>query len=95
MFKFSEIKKSFLIALWFMFLTFPIMVIRVNTIYNTIEWRWGRMAMVGVGAFLISFLWRFLMKRKELGKKKTETGEETHVSLFRRLLSDKKISIPV
>jgi branched-chain amino acid transport system permease protein len=94
MFKFSEIKKSFLIALWFMFLTFPIMVIRVNTIYNTIEWRWERMAMVGVGAFLISFLWRFLMKRKELGKKKTETGEEADVSLFRRLLSDKKISIP-
>jgi branched-chain amino acid transport system permease protein len=32
MFSFSEIKKSILVALWFMFLTFPIMVIRVNTI---------------------------------------------------------------
>jgi branched-chain amino acid transport system permease protein len=36
----GEIKKALLTSLWFMFLTFPIMVIRVNTIYKTIEWRW-------------------------------------------------------
>ena len=47
MFSLNEIKKSFLIALWFMFLTFPIMVIKVNTIYKTIEWRWERIFMVG------------------------------------------------
>ena len=66
MFRFSEIKKSFLVALWLMFLTFPIMVIRVNTIYKTIEWRWERMFMVGIGAFFLSFLWRYLHKRKEV-----------------------------
>jgi branched-chain amino acid transport system permease protein len=94
MFKFSEIKKSLLVAVWFMFLTFPIMVIRVNTIYKTIEWRWERMYMVGVGAFLISFLWRFLMKRKETGKKKAEAGEETRGSIFQRIMSNKKIVVP-
>ena len=41
-----------------------------NTIYKTIEWRWERMAMVGIGAFFLSFVWRYLMKRKETGKKK-------------------------
>ena len=55
MFSFNEIRKSFLVALWFMFLTFPIMVIRVNTIYKTIEWRWERMLMVGIGAFFPLF----------------------------------------
>ena len=52
-----------------MFLTFPIMVIRVNTIDNIVEWRWERMFMVGIGSFVLSFLWRYLLKRKELGKK--------------------------
>lgn len=28
----NELRKSFLVSLWFMFLTFPIMVIRVNTV---------------------------------------------------------------
>ena len=44
----QEIKKSFLVSLWFMFLTFPIMVIKVNTIEQTIDWRWWRMAGVGL-----------------------------------------------
>ena len=52
-----------------MFLTFPIMVIRVNTIDNIVEWRWELMFMVGIGSFFLSFLWRFLLKRKEIGKK--------------------------
>jgi len=94
MFTFNEIKKSFLVALWFMFLTFPIMVIRVNTIYKTIEWRWERMYMVGIGAFFLSFVWRYLMKRKETGKKKAEAGEAVKVSLFQRALHEKKFYVP-
>jgi branched-chain amino acid transport system permease protein len=94
MFKLNEIKKSFLVSLWFMFLTFPIMVIRVNTIYKTIEWRWERMIGVGIAAFFLSFLWRYLLKRKEVGKKKEETSELEHVSIFHRVIKDKKIYFP-
>jgi branched-chain amino acid transport system permease protein len=90
----NEIKKSFLVALWFMFLTFPIMVIKVNTIYKTIEWRWERMAMVGVGAFILSFVWRYLIKRKETGKKEKDAAELERVTLFHRVAKDKKIYIP-
>ncbi len=35
-----EFKQSLIIAFWFMILTFPIMVIKVNTIENTIVFRW-------------------------------------------------------
>ena len=65
----SEFKKSFFISLWFMLLTFPIMVIRVNTIEKVIEWRWRNMALVGIGSFLLSFVWRLLLNRKERGRK--------------------------
>ena len=42
MISFAEIKKSFLVSLWFMFLTFPIMVIRVNTVENIVEEHYSR-----------------------------------------------------
>jgi branched-chain amino acid transport system permease protein len=94
MFRFNEIKKSFLVALWLMFLTFPIMVIRVNTIYNTIEWRWERMFMVGIGTFFLSFLWRYLIKKKEAGRKKAESEESGTLPLAQRLIKNRRFSVP-
>ena len=93
MFSLNEIKKSALIALWFMFLTFPIMVIKVNTIYKTIEWRWERIFMVGIGAFVLSFVWRYLIKRKEAGIKKADIGEERQ-TIVQRITENRKIYYP-
>ncbi len=94
MFRLNEIKKSFLVALWLMFLTFPIMVIRVNTIDDIIEWRWKRMFMVGIGTFFLSFLWRYLHKRKEAGKKEVTFEESGTLPLAQRLIKDRRFSIP-
>ena len=65
-FSLKEMKKSLIISLWFMILTFPIMVIKVNTIENTIIWRWGSLAGMGIGSFLMSTLWRYLLDRKKM-----------------------------
>ena len=87
----DEIKKSFLASLWFMFLTFPLMVIRVNTVTDTVEWRWLNMALVGIGAFVLSMLWRYLLKRQAEGSKK----EKKHgPGLIQTLLQDKRITLP-
>ncbi len=94
MFVYEEIKKSFLVSIWFMFLTFPIMVIRVNTVENIVEWRWERMFMVGIGSFLLSFVWRYLMKRKETGEKKADEGETGAISWNQRLAREPRIYIP-
>lgn len=69
MFKLSEIKKSLVVALWFIFLTFPIMVIKVNTIENLIIWRWDNMLMVGIGSFAVSLVWRYFQEDKGAGRK--------------------------
>jgi len=90
----EEIKKSFFVSIWFMFLTFPIMVIRVNTINNIVEWRWERMFWVGIGSFFLSFVWRYLLKRKELGSKKTDLGEVDRISWSQRIYGDRRFSIP-
>lgn len=94
MIRFEEIKKSFLVSLWFMFLTFPIMVIRVNTIYKKVEWRWINLLFIGVGSFLLSFVWRYLMKRKELGKKKQDVDIEGKVPFQQRIFENRKIYLP-
>ncbi|MEE8440267.1 MAG: branched-chain amino acid ABC transporter permease [Spirochaetia bacterium] len=60
-----ELRKSAGLALWFAVLTFPLMIIRVNTITNTIEWRWERLILIGVGGFLGSFIWNFFLSRQK------------------------------
>ena len=90
----DEIKKSFLTALWFMFLTFPVMVVRVNTIDNIVEWRWRRMFFVGIGVFFFSFLWRYMIRRKEAGIKQAEQGEANAPTLTQRLLGNRRLTVP-
>ncbi len=87
----DEFKKSFLASIWFMFLTFPIMVIRVNTVTDTVEWRWHNMALVGMGAFLLSMLWRYMLKRQTDGTKKEKTEGPGRIQ---QLLQKKEFFLP-
>lgn len=90
----SEFKKSLIISLWFMLLTFPIMVIRVNTIEKVVEWRWWNMAFIGIGSFLLSFVWRYLLGRKEKGRKLAEAGSVEVRPFSQRLLDEPRIYRP-
>lgn len=91
----AEIKQSFLTALWFMFLTFPIMVIRVNTVEDIIEWRWRNMAGVGAAFFFLSFIWRYLIRRKESGRRRTETDAEKNTATTQSLVRNRKALLPI
>jgi branched-chain amino acid transport system permease protein len=90
----NELKKSFLVSLWFMFLTFPIMVIRVNTVENIIQWRWANLFLVGIGSFVLSAVWRYLIRRKEMGIHETEVDGVSRVTLSQRLLRDRRFTMP-
>jgi branched-chain amino acid transport system permease protein len=72
MFTIQEIKRSFLISLWFVFLTFPIMVIRVNSIEKTVHWRWENIIYVAIGSFFLSMIFRYFLHRREM-----QSGDET------------------
>ncbi len=91
MIKKKEIKQSFLISLWAIILTFPIMIIKVNTIKHTIDWRWWNILYVAVGAFFASLLWNYFLRRKE-NKKKQDT--EDSIPLVHRMLQNKKFRLP-
>lgn len=53
----KKVIKSLLVSLWFMFLTFPIMVIKVDTINDIIVWRWMNALYIGGGVLLLQGLW--------------------------------------
>lgn len=71
MFTFEELKRSLTVSVWFVFLTFPLMVIRADPLESTIEWRWMNMVWVALGSFSISLFSRWMFKYKE----KRQTAE--------------------
>jgi branched-chain amino acid transport system permease protein len=86
-FKFKELRTSFFIALWIMLITFPIMIIRVNTITETIDWRWSNLIGIGVGSFIVSHLWRFLLERVPQERKRPEKTVTHETSRLRTIVS--------
>jgi branched-chain amino acid transport system permease protein len=92
----DNIKQSVLVSLWFVFLTFPLMVVKVNTLKSIVEWRWINMLWVAIGAFVLSFIWRWAMARRQLKSKEAELGEEESIKpgIWQRLLEDPKIFKP-
>jgi len=84
-----------------MVLTFPVMVIKVNTIEDVVEWRWSRMAVVGIGVFFLSALYRYLLYRRKMGARRDLKapklklpGMKNSLTLDTAFFSRKEIAIP-
>ncbi len=60
----KELKKALGVALWFVFLTFPIMVIKVDPIERIIRYRWENAAYVAIVAFTAYLVMSFFKMRK-------------------------------
>ncbi len=96
MVNFQQIKKSLLIGIWFVFLTFPIMVIKVNTLDKVIVWRWWNMLYIGVAAFILSLIGSGWKNRKDAQRKKNDSSEQQEKKRrFRLALRQPKIYVPV
>ncbi len=67
MFSLKEIQRCLLLSLWFVFLTFPIMVIKVDPFERIVHWRWENILYVAVGSFFLSLIFRMLLRKTEGG----------------------------
>ncbi|MGL1891095.1 MAG: branched-chain amino acid ABC transporter permease [Spirochaetaceae bacterium] len=65
--KLEILKKSLINAVLGMLLTFPIVVLKVNTIDKIITWRWLLMLVVGAVIAGISYLWILQQERQRAG----------------------------
>ena len=63
----NMILRALMVSVWFMALTFPLVVLKVDALNDTILFRWENMASIGVGAFVLSIFWRWSMERKARG----------------------------
>ena len=97
MFPLKEFKKSLLVALWFVALTFPLMVIQVDPIERIVNWRWNNMFFVAIGSFVLSVVGKAFFARKEqqLSKKRTAQNEEVQDTIFQRVLREPRYLWPI
>jgi branched-chain amino acid transport system permease protein len=72
----KNLKQSLAVALWFIFLTFPLMVVKVNTSEQLVQWRWLNILWVGLGTFVLSFVWRYALARKEARQMAAQSGQD-------------------
>ena len=56
--------RSLMVSLWFMALTFPLLVVRVSPLDGSIELRLKNALILGVSIFVLSFVWRALLAVK-------------------------------
>jgi len=61
----KKLRNSFLNALWMMLLTFPIMVIKVDLKEFSVTWRWMNLLWIGIGTFVISWIWSYFISRRD------------------------------
>lgn len=87
----KELRKAVLTSLWFVFLTFPIMVIKVDPIERTVHWRWENAFYMATGTFAIYLLVTFLKFRKEKRQenKESDVPQEQPLSLLHRMLENR------
>ncbi|MCI5131827.1 MAG: branched-chain amino acid ABC transporter permease, partial [Candidatus Electrothrix sp. EH2] len=95
---FTHLKNAFLVSLWFCFLTFPIMVIKVNPYEETVIWRWQNMLYVGLASFFLYLISRFFLSWKagQQEKKKAQPSPENNKKNWQQvLLNEPKVFLPI
>ena len=84
----KDLKKGILTSLWFVFLTFPIMVIKVNPIERTVEWRWLNALYMAAGTFCVYLLVKYYQHRKE-NQVSDNSKKEQSATLIHRIIENK------
>jgi branched-chain amino acid transport system permease protein len=82
----KELKKGFFTSLWFVFLTFPIVVIKADPFEKTVIWRWHNALYMAIGTFSVYLLIKYYQYRKE-NKTQHDDKEETS-SLIHKVLQN-------
>jgi len=92
----KDIRSAFLFSLWFIFLTFPLMVIKVNPIDKTVIWRWHNMLYIGVATFLLYIISRFFLQQKKARQEKIRQDQlKERIKWSHKILNEPKIYVPL
>ncbi len=91
---YRDVKKGLLVALWFMFLTFPIMVIKVNPIDKIIIWRWQNMFLVGGASFFLYLFSQIFLRKRKTSSQGDQAAKPSRLPFQQALITESKFFIP-
>lgn len=91
----KETKRSLQVSLWFVFLTFPIMVIKVDPLEKTIVWRWENMILVALGTFTLSILVRIFIERKQKRQSHQTLVKAARLNILQIILREPRYLYPL
>ena len=89
------VKQALVASVWLSFLTLPIMVIRVDTIEQTVTWRWMHLGYMAVGSFVLALAWYAMMERRDKNQAKKELETVERVSALAGILADPRFCRPL
>ena len=89
----KHFKHSLGISLWFVFLTLPLVVVRVNTVKQEVEWRWSNVIWIGLCAFAIALFWQYSIERRAALRAKA--AREPHPEKQKHTLAQRLADDPV
>lgn len=78
----KDVRQALITALWFMFLTFPLLVIKVNPVEKTVIWRWHNLLWVGGVSFCMYLASRIILARRAARRERLRLGLEQEGRTF-------------
>jgi branched-chain amino acid transport system permease protein len=91
----KQSKRSLMVSLWFMFLTFPIMVIKVDPLEETIDLRWQNMFLVGFGSFVLSIASKIFFERRKRQNAKRTLEKADRLGIFQIIQRENRYLYPL
>lgn len=89
----KDFRSSLLITVWFLILAFPLVAVRVDIAEETVIFDWERLIWLGLGTFLISYFWRYLLQRKQEKRESSPFSQQMEI-IWNRMLYDPKVYRP-
>ncbi|MCL7489254.1 MAG: branched-chain amino acid ABC transporter permease, partial [Desulfobulbaceae bacterium] len=91
-----DIRSALLVALWFIFLTFPLMVIKVDPIERLVTWRWLNMLYVGAGSFVLYLVSRAFLAHSEKKRQRITGGPARETAgIILKTMRKREIALPL
>ena len=92
----KDIQKGLLVSLWFVFLTFPLLVVKVNPIEQVVSWRWENMGWIALTSFFAYLAIKIFRQRKLARRKRIKLGLEKEPTQWGvKILTEPKLYIPI
>jgi len=85
------IKRSLFVSLWFVFLTLPLLAVKVDTTNQTLIWRWENMIYVAAASFLLYLFWMLALRYRNRQRRREEIALPRTSELYAAIIDKKAV----